>query len=263
MAAEKLRERMHDDVGAVLDRPAEIGRGQRVVDDVGHAGFLGDRRDRLDVGDDAARIGDRLDEDRLGLRRDRALEAADVVGVRPHHVPAEILEGVVELVDRAAIELLRGDELVARLHQAVHDEHLRGVAGGDREAGGAAFERGDALLQHGIGRVADARIDVAEGLQAEQRGGVIDVLEHERRRLVDRGCARARGRVGLGAGVDRERSEAWGAVGHSSSSVADGRYIPLCAANSAYGPSMVKARRRLRKGLSVASDGNLAAAAYS
>ena len=29
----------------------------------------------------------------------------DVVGVGPHHVPAEILEGVVELVDRAAIEL--------------------------------------------------------------------------------------------------------------------------------------------------------------
>ena len=42
---------------------------------------------------------------------------ADVVGVGPHHVPAEILERVIELVDRAAIELLRGDELVARLHQ--------------------------------------------------------------------------------------------------------------------------------------------------
>ena len=34
------------------------------------------------------------------------LEGADVVGVGPHHVPAEVLEGVVELVDRAAIELL-------------------------------------------------------------------------------------------------------------------------------------------------------------
>ena len=35
-----------------------------------------------------------------------ALEAAEVVGVRPHHVPAEVPEGMVELIDRAAIELL-------------------------------------------------------------------------------------------------------------------------------------------------------------
>ena len=55
------------------------------------------------------------------------------------------------------------------------DDHLRGVAGRDREPGGAAFERGDALLQHRVGRIADAGVDVAEGLQAEQRGGVVDV----------------------------------------------------------------------------------------
>ncbi len=161
-----------------------------------------------------------LDEDRLGLGRDRALEGRDVVGLRPHHVPAEVLERVVELVDRAAVELLGGDELVARLHQAVEDDHLRGVAGGDREPGGAAFERGDALLQHGVGRIADARIDVAEGLQAEQRGGVVDVLEHERRRLIDRRRARAGCRIGLRAGVDGERRKAWDAVGHGRSSYA-------------------------------------------
>jgi hypothetical protein len=43
VAAEKLRQRVHDDVGAVLDRLAQIGRGQRVVDDERHAGALGDR----------------------------------------------------------------------------------------------------------------------------------------------------------------------------------------------------------------------------
>ena len=85
--------------------------------------------------------------------------------------------------------------------------HLRGVAGGDRERRGAAFERGDALLQHRVGRVADARVDVAEGLQAEQRGGVIDVVEHEGGRLVDRRRARAGGRVGLRAGMDGKRVE--------------------------------------------------------
>ena len=38
VAAEKLRQRVHDDVGAVVDRLAEVGRRQRVVDDQRHAG---------------------------------------------------------------------------------------------------------------------------------------------------------------------------------------------------------------------------------
>jgi hypothetical protein len=39
-------------------------------------------------------------------------------------VPVEFLEGVIELVDRAAIKLPGGDELVARLQQRVKDEKL-------------------------------------------------------------------------------------------------------------------------------------------
>jgi hypothetical protein len=42
------------------------------------------------------------------------------------------------------------------------------MPGGDRQSGGAAFERGDALLQYRVGWIADARVNVAEGLQAEQ-----------------------------------------------------------------------------------------------
>ena len=34
-----------------------------------------------------------------------ALEGCDIVRVGPHHVPAEILERVIELIDRAAVEL--------------------------------------------------------------------------------------------------------------------------------------------------------------
>jgi hypothetical protein len=42
VAAEELGQRMHDDVGAVLERLAQVGRRQRVVDDQRHAGALGD-----------------------------------------------------------------------------------------------------------------------------------------------------------------------------------------------------------------------------
>jgi len=74
---------------------------------------------------------------------------------------------MVELIDRAAVELARGDEFVARLEQYVKHDHLRGMTRRHREARGAAFERRNALLQHCIGRVADARINIAERLQAE------------------------------------------------------------------------------------------------
>jgi hypothetical protein len=214
VAAEELGQRMHHDVGAVVDRPAQIGGGERVVDDERNSGALRHRGNRRDVGDDAARIGDRLDEDRLGLGRDGALESPDVVRIGPHHVPAEVLEGVIELVDRAAVELLGRDELLARLHQAVHHDDLRGMTGGDREPGGAALERRHPLLQHRRRRIADAGIDVAEGLQAEQRGRMVDILEHERGGLIDRRRARTGRGIGLGAGMNCQGREAGDALGH-------------------------------------------------
>src|SRR5438270_9370095 len=83
------------------------------------------------------------------------------------------------------------------------------MAGGDRQPGGSALERSHTFLQHRIGRITDARVDVAEGLEAEQRGSMIDVLEYERGRLVDRRRACAGGRVRLRPGMDRKRCKAW------------------------------------------------------
>src|SRR5262249_7234473 len=99
VAAEKLGQRMHHNVGAVVDRLAEIGRRKGVVDDQRDARALSDFGDCLDIGDHAAWIGDRFDEDRLSLRAHRALERADVVRLGPDDVPAAILEPMVELID--------------------------------------------------------------------------------------------------------------------------------------------------------------------
>ncbi len=127
VAAQEFRQRMHDNVGAVVDRTDQIGGRQRVVDNQRHASVAGHGRDRLDIGDAAAGVRNRLDEDRLGARRDRALETADIVGVGPCHVPAEALEGMGELVDRATVEFARRDELVAGHHQLLEHNDLRGV----------------------------------------------------------------------------------------------------------------------------------------
>src|SRR5262249_46652899 len=54
----------------------------------------------------------------------------------------------------------------------------------------------------------DARIDVAEDLEIEQRRGVVGVLEDIGRRLVDRRRARAGRGIELRAGVDAQGVEA-------------------------------------------------------
>ena len=217
VSAHEFGQRMHDDVGTVLLGAAEIRRRQRVVDDQRHAGLFGNGGDGRDVDDDAARIGDALDHDRLGLRRQRLLEARRIGRIRKDHVPAELLEGVVELVDRAAVELASGDEIVARLHQRMERQELCRMARRHNQCRSAAFECCDARLEHALRRVADARVDVAEGFEAEQRRGVIGIIEDVGRGLVDRRDAGAGRGIGGGAGVDGERGKAGGRVlrGHA------------------------------------------------
>src|SRR5690606_16858003 len=53
------------------------------------------------------------------------------------------------------------------------------------QCGHPAFESGDTLLEHVIGGVHDAAVDVAELLQREEPGCVVGVVEAEGRRLVD------------------------------------------------------------------------------
>src|SRR4029079_9028371 len=94
-----------------------------------------------------------------------------------------------------------GNELIALLQQRVEGEELRRVARGDRERCRTPFKRGDAALEHRLRGVGDAGVDIAEGLQPEQRGGVVGVVKDVGGGLVDRRRARARRRVGGGAGV--------------------------------------------------------------
>ena len=52
---------------------------------------------------------------------------------------------------------------------------LGGLAGRDEQRAGAALERGDALLDDGLRRVHDARVDVAELREREQVRRVVGV----------------------------------------------------------------------------------------
>ena len=69
MAVEVLGRRMHDDVGAVLDRPRQHRRRDRRIDRQQRAGLVRDLGRRGDVADRPGRVGRRLEPDQLGVVR--------------------------------------------------------------------------------------------------------------------------------------------------------------------------------------------------
>ena len=69
--------------------------------------------------------------------------------------------------------------------------------GGNREGGGAVFQRGDAFLENALGRVGQAAVDVAGIPQAETVGGVLGVMEYIGGSGINRNGAGIGGRIGL------------------------------------------------------------------
>ena len=215
MARQELGGRVVDQVGAPVEGLDEVGRGQRRVDQQRHAGGVRDVAHGGDVEHVEARVADGLAEQQLGLGPDRGAPAVEVAGLDEGGLDAEAAHRVVQQVLRAAVERGAGHDVRAGAHQRGDRQVQRGLAAGGGDGADAAFERRHALLEHRVGRVADARVDVARALQVEQRRGMVARLEDEGGGEVDRHGARAGGGVGRGAGVQRERVEAGvGIAGH-------------------------------------------------
>src|SRR5690606_2588857 len=65
----------------------------------------------------------------------------------------------------------------------------------------AAFQRRHPLLEGSHGRVGDAAVDMARYLEVEKRGGMVGILEHERRGEVDGDVGGPGARIGLDPGM--------------------------------------------------------------
>ena len=186
VSAQVLGGRVDDDVGAPLDRADQVGGGDRVVDDEGHADLVGDRCDRLDVEDVALRVGDGLaiEGDRLVIG-----ECAPRLGVEgvcdEAGLDAQASQRVLQQGDAAAVQGGGGDHVVTRHSQGEDRQGGRGLAGGNEEAADAALEgrdaRGDAVGR----RVGQARVDGAQLLQGEAARSLRGVLKGVGGGLVD------------------------------------------------------------------------------
>src|SRR5262245_49123627 len=124
---------MDDNIGAVFDRPNQIGARKRVVDNQRQAILSCDVADLLDVNEFAARICQTLDENPARLVINPAFKAGDVVRVGPAHLPSEVLESVTKLVDRAPVKLSGGNEILPGPHEAVEDQKLSAVTRSRRQ----------------------------------------------------------------------------------------------------------------------------------
>ena len=199
VAAEVLRRRVHDRVGAELERLLEVRRGERVVDDEQRADGVRCGGGLADVDDVQHRVRRRLDPDELHLVVEVRGEVVVELGRR--HVGEAVALRLVDLrghpVD-AAVDVRDQHDALARVDE-VHQRGRRAEARAERDAVLRVLEARERDLQRRAGRVRDAGVVVAL-VHADR-------LLHERRGLVDRRDDRAGRRVGLLPGVDRPRLE--------------------------------------------------------
>ena len=165
---------------------------------------------RPDIGDFGQRVGRRFEEEQLRFRPDRRRprrrvglrhESRRNAGAR-HDVRKQLHGGAEQPAGR--------DDMVAVLQVGEAGGHDRRHAAGRGDAILGAFQRGEALLEHGHGRVGEAGVDVAFLLAGETPGGLRRVLEDEAGREVERLGVLAE-LAALLAGTNRQgfRAVAW------------------------------------------------------
>jgi len=190
---------MDDDVGAVLDRPAQHRRGEGVVHDAGQPGRTAGGEQHGQVADGDRGIGDRLQEEQPGLRPDRGGELLRVPSRDVADVDAVTAGQAGEDRICAAVQALLRDDVVAGAEQGEQHRVDGAHAGTGRDRRRAPFQVGDRVLQRAGGgvpvpAVGEPGVGIGEGRRARLRVG-----ESERRGLVDRDADRA-GAVQLGGG---------------------------------------------------------------
>ncbi len=194
--AQKLGERVHDDVGAVRDRLQQDRGRDRIIDDERNAVGMRDIGQRRDVADVAGRVADALAEHRLGVLIDEAGDRVRLVRFRETHLHALARKQVSEQRVRGAVELRHRDDVAAERRDVERRVVQRRLARAHAKRFEAAFQRRHAPLQDRIGRIVDPCVAEALGLEVEQGRAMLGAVECIGDGLIDRH------RHGLGRGID-------------------------------------------------------------
>ena len=177
MAVEVFGGGMQHQVRSEFQGPLQHGRAEGVVDHQDQAVLLGERRHLGQVDQLEHRVGRRLGPDHAGVGLERGLHRRAVVEVDEAEVqPGGTAAHPFEQAVGAAVKIVHRDHVAARIEQVQH-RRCRGQAGGEGEAGAAAFQVRHAALVGHAGRVLRARVLVTlvlAGALLHVGGGGVD-----------------------------------------------------------------------------------------
>ena len=129
VSADVLRRRMQYQICAEIQRPLEVRRCEGVIDQTERAVPVRDFRRSPDIGDAQQRIGGRLDPQESGSPRDRPFNGPEVGRFDKRKRQAEVFEHSLEEPIGAAVNVPRGDHMIALLeqqHRGGRGAHARG-----------------------------------------------------------------------------------------------------------------------------------------
>ena len=179
--------RVGHDVGSPFKRTAVDRGGKGVVHDERHPVLMGDAGKLLDVEYGTARVADGFAKHHLGVRAESLLNLL-LAGIRVYEgaLDAQLLQGNAEEVEGATVNLVRGNDVVARLADVEHGVEVGSLSARSQNGAHATFEL-SYFLSHGIvGRVLESGIEISLLLQIEEHRHLLRVVIFKCSTLNDR-----------------------------------------------------------------------------
>ena len=205
MATQVFGQRVHHDIGTVVDRAQQDRCCYRVVDHQRDAISVRQLGQGPNIGDVARRVADTLAVDTLRGAVDHRFDVFRLVTLGEARIDLHAGQQVVEQGVGGAIELRHGDEVAVGLAQVEDRIHHRRLAGGHRQGTDTTFEHGHAPVEDIDRGIAQPRVTVtrpAPGL-LEEVDGVFRTVELIGGGLVDRHRHCLGSRIAVVATVDR------------------------------------------------------------
>ena len=161
VAADELRGGVDDHVGTVLDGAQQVGSGEGCVHDQRHVVAVRDIGPGLKVEHVGVRVAKRLGVEQLGVVLDGGLDGVQIGRVDERGGKPLLGQRVLEQVQRAAVQVGGGHDMVAGRGDVLHGDGDGGRTGRHAQGSDAALERGNALLEGADRGVGQAAVDVA------------------------------------------------------------------------------------------------------
>ena len=120
VAVEELRRAVDDQIRAEVDRPLDVGTGERVVHDHEDPARVRQLAGALEIRQPQCRVGRRLEEQHLRRGPDRLLDLVEPGRVHVAEVELILPEHPLEQSIRAAVCIVGDDDVVARLEKGHH-----------------------------------------------------------------------------------------------------------------------------------------------